>query len=301
MKVFITGISGFVGRHLAEALTAAGHQVTGVGGRRAPAGLDRERIAYISADTTRPGPWQEEASRSDVIVNLAGRTIARRWTRSYKKELLASRIETTRHLAAALGTGGRQALLSASATGYYGDGGEALLTEDSPAGTGFLAELAVDWERAAEAAADRGVRVCRMRFGVVLGPDGGALAEMLPAFRRGLGGPMGGGRQWFSWIHIQDLVEAIVFLMSAEMDGPVNLTAPAPVRQADLARALARRLGKPAFVPAPAPLLRLALGEMATALLASQRVVPRRLTAENFNFRHADIDSALAALLDRTP
>lgn len=298
MKVFITGISGFVGRHLAEALTASGHRVSGVGGRPAPAGLDLERITYLSADTTRPGPWQEEAARAEVIVNLAGRTIARRWTRSYKKELRASRIETTRHLVAALHPEGPQTLLNASATGYYGDGGEAVLTEDSPAGTGFLAELAVDWERAAQAAADRGVRVCRMRFGVVLGPDGGALAEMLPAFRRGLGGPMGGGRQWFSWIHIQDLVDAIVFLMTADMDGAVNLTAPAPVRQADLARALARRLGKPAFVPAPAPLLRLALGEMASALLASQRVVPRRLTAANFNFRHADMDSALGALLD---
>ena len=297
MKVFITGISGFVGRHLAEALAASGHRVIGVGGRLAPAGLDLERIAYISADTTRPGPWQDEASQADVIVNLAGRTISRRWTRSYKKALYASRIETTRHLVAALNPAGRQVLLSASATGYYGDGGEAVLTEDAPAGEGFLAELAADWERAARAAADRGVRVCRMRFGVVLGADGGALAEMLSAFRRGLGGPMGGGRQWFSWIHIQDLVDAIGHLMTADIAGAVNLTAPQPVRQADLARTLARRLGKPAFLPAPAPLLRLALGEMATALLVSQRVVPRRLTDENFDFRYPDIDSALSALV----
>jgi len=298
MKVFVTGISGFIGRHLAKALVASGHQVVGVGGRQAPNGFEDRQIGYIAADTTRPGPWQEEAAQADAIVNLAGRTIARRWTRSYKKELYASRIETTRHLVAALRPGGCRVLLSASATGFYGDGGESALTEDSPAGTGFLAELAVDWERAARAAVDRGVRVCPMRFGVVLGPDGGALAEMLPAFRRGLGGPMGGGRQWFSWIHIQDLVNAIVFLVTADIEGAVNLTAPEPVRQADLARELGRRLGRPAFLPAPAPLLRLALGEMATALLASQRVLPRRLTANHFNFRYPDIDSALSALLD---
>jgi hypothetical protein len=298
MNVFITGISGFVGRHLATALVASGHRVVGVGGRRTPGGLDGENIRYIPADTTRPGPWQEEAAQADIIVNLAGRTIARRWTRSYKKELYDSRIETTRHLAAALRPDGGQVLLSTSATGFYGDGGEGVLTEKSPVGTGFLAELSHDWEQAARTAEDRSARVCCMRFGVVLGADGGALVEMLRAFRRGLGGPLGSGRQWFSWIHIQDLVEAILFLMTADLTGPVNLVAPEPVRQMDLARALGRHLGKPAFIPAPSPLLRLALGEMASALLASQRVVPHRLTAASFNFRYPDIDSALTALLE---
>jgi hypothetical protein len=157
--------------------------------------------------------------------------------------------------------------------------------------------LAVEWERTAQIIAESGAQVCRMRFGVVLGPDGGALAEMLPVFRRGLGGPLGGGRQWFSWIHLQDLVDAILFLITEDIAGPVNLTAPEPVQQGDMARTLARRLGKPAVVPAPAPLLRLGLGEMATALLASQRVVPQRLMAANFNFRFPNIQSALSALV----
>jgi uncharacterized protein (TIGR01777 family) len=298
MKILITGVSGFIGGHLARTLAADGHQITGIGGRKAPAGLDLERIDYIGADTTRPGAWQDKVASADVLINLAGRTIARRWTSAYKKEIHASRIQTTRNLVAAMAPGGRQVLLSASAVGYYGDGGETELTEAAPAGEGFLAELAAGWEQAAQGAADRGARVCRMRFGVVLGTDGGALAQMLPAFRRGLGGPLGGGRQWFSWIHVHDLVSAVVYLMTAtDIDGPVNLVAPQPVRQRDLARDLGRRLGRPAFVPAPGPMLRLVLGELAATLLASQRVIPQRLAAANFKFRYPDIDSALAALV----
>jgi uncharacterized protein (TIGR01777 family) len=297
MNVFITGISGFIGGHLARALTAAGHRVTGIGGRPTAAGLDPAQITYLSADTTRPGDWQDKVAEMDVLVNLAGRSIARRWTPAYKETLCASRIATTRNLVAAMKPGAGQVLLSASAIGFYGDGGEAELTEASPAGEGFLADLAVAWEREAMIAEGLGARVCRMRFGVVLGADGGALAQMLPAFRRGLGGPLGGGRQWFSWIHIDDLVAAILFLMRTEINGAVNLTAPRPVRQKDLARALGRRLGRPAFVPAPATLLRLALGELADTLLASQRVLPQRLGIENFRFRHPDIDSALAVLV----
>ena len=298
MKIFVTGISGFVGRHLARALLAAGHQVTGTGRRERPEGPAHSGFSYLAVDTTRSGDWQEAVALADIVVNLSGATIARRWTRKHKQALYASRIDTTRHLVSAMNPKGRQVLLSASAIGYYGDGGEAKLTEASGAGDDFLARLAQDWETEAMAAAKGGVRVCCMRFGVVLGPDGGALAQMRPAFRRGLGGPLGTGRQWFSWIHIQDLIDAILFLLDApELQGPVNLTASEPVRQKDLARALGRRLGRPARMPTPASVLRLAFGEMAGTLLASQRVVPRRLEDAGFVFRYPTIEKALEALV----
>ncbi len=298
MKIFVTGISGFVGSHLARALLAAGHQVTGTGRRERPEGPAHPGLCYLAVDTTRCGDWQEAVALADVVVNLSGATIARRWTRKYKQALYTSRINTTRHLVSAMNPKGQPVLLSASAIGYYGDGGEAELTEASGAGDDFLAHLARDWEEAALAATARGVRVCCGRFGVVLGPDGGALAQMIPAFRRGLGGPLGTGRQWFSWIHIRDLIDAMLFLINApEFQGPVNLAAPEPVRQQDLARALGQRLGRPARLPTPASVLRLALGEMAGTLLASQRVVPRRLEDAGFVFRYPTIEKALEALV----
>jgi uncharacterized protein (TIGR01777 family) len=297
MKIFITGISGFVGRHLARALLAAGHRVAGTG-RRPLNSLEHPHLDYLSADTTRSGDWQKAVSQADVVINLAGATIARRWTASYKKTLYTSRIETTRHLASAMRGRGGQTLLSASAIGYYGNAGDTELTETAPAGSDFLARLSVDWEEAARtAAAGQDTRVCLMRFGVVLGSDGGALAQMLPAFRRGLGGSLGTGRQWFSWIHIKDLIDAILFLIDeAEIEGPVNLTAPEPVRQRDMARTLGRHLGRPALLPAPASMLRLVLGELTDSLLASQRVVPQRLLEAGFVHRWPTIDGALEEL-----
>ena len=299
MNIFVTGVSGFVGRHLARALLAAGHHVVGTGQRRRVDGLAHADFSYLPADTTRSGDWQKAVSRADVVVNLAGATIARRWSTSYKQTLYASRIDTTGRLVEAMTGREGQVLLSASAIGYYGDGGEAELTEAAAAGNDFLARLARDWEAAALTAAQGGARVCCMRFGVVLGSDGGALVQMLPAFRRGLGGPLGTGRQWFSWIHIRDLIAAILFLIdTADLQGAVNLTAPEPVRQKDLARALGRRLGRPTLLPVPAPMLRLAMGELAGTLLASQRVVPRRIASAGFDFHYPHIDQALEELVD---
>jgi uncharacterized protein (TIGR01777 family) len=254
----------------------------------------------IRADTTQPGPWQQAAAEADWIVNLAGRTIFHRWSEAYKQQIRDSRILTTRNLVAALPGHRPVVLISTSAVGYYGDGADALLAETAPAGNDFLARLSVDWEQAALDATAKGARVAIARFGIVLSADGGALAQMLPAFRWLVGGPLGSGRQWFPWIHMGDLVAAIEFLAGRDdLAGPFNLCAPHPVINRELARTLGRTLGRPAFVPAPAPALRLLMGEMAGVLLAGQRAVPQRLMAAGFQFRYPHLDGALEALLAR--
>ncbi len=234
-------------------------------------------------------------------IHLSGASVAgHRWTPAWKREMVVSRVESTRALAVAL-TRLRQppkALLVASATGIYGDRGDAILDESAETGKGFLAGLCREWEAAAQPAVEAGIRVVHLRFGVVLGP-GGALAKMLPLFRLGLGGRLGSGRQWMSWISLADAVAAVLFVLDTPgLAGPVNLTAPSPVTNAEFTRALGRALHRPAILPAPAFALRLALGQMADeALLSSARAVPNRLTAAGFRFTHPTVDGALAAAL----
>ncbi len=304
MNIVITGGTGFVGRHLAGALLGRGDRVLVLGRTARPAGDAPDGSRLLAADTTRPGDWQEHVSAADAVVNLAGATIFRRWTKARKQEIRDSRILTTRNLVAALPRERSVTLVSASAVGYYGSAGERPLEEAAEGGDDFLARLAVDWEEAAEEAAAGGARVVRARFGVVLARDGGAMGQMLPAFRFFLGGPLGNGRQWFPWIHMADLVGGLLFALDTPaLAGPVNFTAPRPVRNRDFAAALGRALRRPACLPVPAFVLRLALGEFAEALLASQRVMPARLAAAGFDFRYPDIDSALAEIVgapDRT-
>ncbi len=297
MKIVITGASGFVGTALSRFLLDAGHAVTGLGTSRAHPLQSMVRFTWCSADTTRAGAWLATVGEADAVVNLAGRSLFRRWTRSYKQQLVDSRIQTTRHVAGALAGEGKT-LVSTSAVGYYGSCGDEPLSEQSTPGSDFLARLSVDWEDAALAAEKQGVRVAIMRLGVVLGIGGGALAQMLPAFRKFAGGPLASGRQWFSWIHMADLLAAVQFLLDHEdARGAYNFCAPAAVRQKDFARALGRVLGRPAVVPAPSLALRLMLGEVAEVLLASQKMVPDRLIADGFAFRFRDVESALADLL----
>ena len=235
-------------------------------------------------------------------IHLSGANVAaHRWTEPYRREIAASRVDSTRALAKAL-AGLREpprVLLAASATGIYGDRGEELLTEDSEPGTGFLAEVCRAWEAAAEPAVAAGIRVVHLRFGVVLNGGSGALGKMAPLFRLGLGGRLGSGRQWMSWIGLDDVVAAVRFLLrSAEVAGAVNLTAPDPVTNAQFTRALGRQLHRPALLPAPAFALRLALGPMADeAMLASARVMPKRLMEAGFQFAQATIEDALATAL----
>lgn len=304
MRIVVAGGTGFIGRRLCERLANAGHAVTVL--TRDP---DTARARVYHA--VKIIPWQgfrgptEELSKAlggcDVVVNLAGSPIAdKRWTPQTKEQLRQSREGTTTAIVTTLAKLKTRPvlLLNVSAIGFYGPRGDEELTEDAPSGDGFLASLCREWEGAAGAAERLGVRVVTPRIGVVLGRDGGALARMLPIFRLGLGGPLGRGTQWMSWIHVEDLVELLMFLMSNAAGGPVNATAPHPVTNAEFSRTLGRALGKPAFLPAPGFAMKLLLGEMAEELLLTgQRVLPRRAQSLGFHFRFPFIAGALNDIL----
>jgi uncharacterized protein (TIGR01777 family) len=295
MKIFITGGTGFVGKSLAPALVRSGHEVSVL--TRSGKG-DLPGISWIGGDPAQRGKWQESVREHGVVINLAGASIFTRWTEEAKKKIRDSRIQTTRHLLEAMEGGEGKTFFSTSAVGYYGFHGDEDLTEDSPPGGDFLALLARDWEAEAREAEKKGCRVVITRFGIVLGEKGGALGQMIPLFRKYLGGPLGSGRQWFSWIHIEDLTRAFLFLLEhRELSGPVNFTAPNPVRNKELAQALGRVLGRPAFLPAPGFLLRTVLGEFGSILLEGQRVLPGKLLQAGFQFSYPEIDGALRQVI----
>jgi len=297
MKVLVTGASGFVGTHLTGVLLNRNHQVVGLARSLRNKGISHPKYRFIAADTAQPGPWQEALADVDAVVNLAGRSISGRWNEAVKTEIRESRILTTRRVVQGLPPGKPVVLISASGVGFYGNRGDDVLTEEAPAGDDFLARLSKDWEKEALAAAAKGARVVLTRLGVVLGKGGGAMARMIPAFKSFVGGPIGNGRQWFPWIHLEDLSAAMLFLLEhPEISGPVNLCAPEPVTNRDLAVALGRALNRPAVMPAPAFMVRLALGEFADVLLGSQRAVPQKLLQHHFGFRYPEIRSAVNAV-----
>jgi uncharacterized protein len=299
MDIFITGGTGFIGGHLVKSLLSAGHRLTIL--TRSARKSSRPELAYLQSDPRQPGPWQEIAARHDALINLAGASIFRPWTEKNKRLIRDSRIRTTANIAEALSRerSGVSVLISASAIGYYGDRGDEELAEPAPPGDDFLARLAVDWEQEAEKCSSSGVRVLRCRFGIVLGPDGGALAKMKPIFSFGLGCPLGSGNQWFSWVHIQDLINILSFLLDKEeLSGAVNCTAPKPVTNRQLTGELASALRRPAFLPAvPSFLLKTLLGDGAQLVLDSQRVVPRVLQDHGLTFSFTDIHSALKEIM----
>jgi uncharacterized protein (TIGR01777 family) len=298
MRVLITGGSGFVGTNLSRYCLKLGHRVTALGTRESYGRIDHPGFVYHSADTTRPGRWQECVADSDWIFNLAGRTIFHRWTHRYKQQIYDSRILTTRCVVDAFPSRTKAVLISASAVGYYGNGGDTELTESSPGGHDFLASVSRDWEYEANRAEDKGVRVAVARFGIVLGAGGGALARMVPAFRSFVGGPLGDGRQWFPWMHIDDLTAACCLLASREdLHGPFNFCAPVPVRNLEVSQSLGKVLGRPAKMAVPRLALKMMMGEMAEVLLGGQRTVPSRLTAAGFEFRYPQIEGALSDLV----
>jgi len=300
MRVFITGGTGFVGSALTRLLAGEGHEVlllTRSARGRTP---DDPLVRLIEGDPTQTGPWREAAGEADAVVNLAGASIFTRWTSAAKQRMVDSRILTTRHVVQAMAAGPAKprVLVSVSAVGFYGALGDEPVDERAGPGQGFLAQLCQDWEREARVAEECGARVVLTRFGIVLGPSGGALGIMLPLYRFGLGGRLGGGRQGFSWIHLTDLTAALLFCLNhAEISGPVNVTSPNPVTNAELSRALGRVLKRPAVVPAPAFMVRLVLGEFGSMLLTGQRVLPARLLAAGFVHQFPRLEPALAQIL----
>lgn len=299
MTILVTGSSGLIGSALIPALTREGHRV----------------IRLVRAEP-KPGEaairWDPEAGamettglpRLDAVVHLAGENIAGRWTAGKKTRIRNSRVEGTRLLSESLARLPEppNVLVCASATGYYGDRGEELLREESAPGSGFLAEVCREWEAAADVAVQRGIRVVHLRFGLVLSPKGGALAKMLLPFRMGMGGIVGSGRQYWSWIALDDAVSAIHHALTTDtLRGPVNVVSPHPVTNREFTRTLGRVLGRPTPFPVPAFAARLAFGEMADALLlASARVEPAKLLATGYRFRHPELEGALRHLLGKT-
>ena len=282
MRIALTGASGFIGRHLAEYLRERGHTVL--------------PLARASSDPKNPS-W--DIVESDGVVHLAGENIAQRWTKESKERIYQSRVRGTRTLAEALAKRRPECLICASGSAYYGDRGDAVLDEQSGPGTGFLAELTQDWEAAADPARAAGIRVVHLRIGLVLHPDGGALAKMLPAFRAGLGGKLGNGKHYWSWIALPDMLGAIAFLLTnRSVSGPVNMAGPNPVTNAQFTKTLGAVLHRPTFFTAPRFGLRLMMGEMADeALLTSFRILPRRLQEAGFIFNHPELKPALEFLL----
>ena len=303
IRVAVTGSTGLIGRSVVERLEAAGHQVVPVvRGGSARRGGEPERSQSVQWD-----PQAGEIDRAaleglDAVVHLAGEPIAaRRWSPDQKQRIADSRVEGTTVLAEALARLSEppNVLVSASAIGYYGSRGDEILDESSSGGRDFLADVCGDWETAADPARSAGVRVVHPRTGVVLSQSGGALAEMLPFFRLGIGGRIGDGRQWMSWITLHDEVEALLWLLTADVEGPVNLTAPEPVTNRQLTAALGKALRRPTLLPTPKAALWAKLGrELSEALLySSARVTPAVLQDNGFAFAHPDITTGLAAVL----
>jgi uncharacterized protein (TIGR01777 family) len=294
MRILITGGTGFIGQALCPRLEASGHEIFV---------LTRQPHPKLPGGAVRAVTTLDEldAGEFGAVVNLAGAPIGEgRWTAARRRLLLESRIETTSRVVQWMKRSPSRptTLVSASAVGYYGEQGDTPISEDTPPTPGFTHELCSAWEQEAEKATALGVRVCRMRIGVVLDREGGALAKMLPAFRMGAGGRLGSGRHWFPWIHRQDLTAICEWLLAnGTARGAYNCSAPNPVTNAEFTRALGRALGRPTVLPMPEAALRLLFGEMSELLLVSDRMLPQRLLAEGFRFRYSKLDAALDAIL----
>ncbi|HYW41490.1 MAG TPA: TIGR01777 family oxidoreductase [Bryobacteraceae bacterium] len=297
MNITITGASGFIGRRLMKTLAGEGHSLHVLSrhaGTNLPAG-----VRLSAWDCLKGEPPADSLRDADAVIHLAGEPVAQRWTDQAKRLIRETRVTGTRNLVAALSKLERrpQALICASAVGYYGSRGDDILVESSAPGSDYLAEVCQAWENEACAAEGLGMRVVRVRTGLVLGARGGALLRMLPPFKMGVGGKLGDGRQWMPWIHLQDLVDLYQFAAEKPVRGALNGTAPSPVMNADFTRALASALHRPALFPVPKLALSLLFGEMSAILLASQRVQPKEAEAAGFRFRFPQLEAALSDVL----
>jgi uncharacterized protein len=321
MQVVVTGATGFIGRPLCAELVGRGHSVTALSrdAERARATLGpqvrslswgmREERREKSEDRSQKSDveWEQAVAEADAVLNLAGEPVAaRRWTPAIKESVRSSRVEATRSLVEAIEKASRKpsVLVSTSAVGYYGDRGDAEITEESGPGQDFLSETSIQWEAAAERATEFGVRVCRMRLGIVLG-RGSALQKMLyplpipiSPWKLGLGGPLGNGRQWMPWVHLDDVIGLFLWAMTTpDVRGAVNATAPNPVTNAEFSRALGRALHRPAFLPVPSFVPKLLFGEFADSVLTGQRALPTVAQRLGYRFQFPDINSALRSLI----
>lgn len=301
MRVLVTGATGFVGRRLCQVLSDSGCQVTALSRRPEVA---REIVPCLSqVYAWRPveeAPPLESLEPAEAVIHLAGESVVGRWTACKRQAIRESRVLATRNLVAAMGQAKARprTLVSASAIGYYGDQGETELTESMPAASDFLGEVCGHWEREGARAEDAGIRVVHLRIGVVLAAGGGALDAMLPPARFGLGGPLGSGRQWWSWIHREDLIGMVQHVLTGEnLSGPFNATSSNPVRQKDFAKVLGRVLSRPAFLPTPGFALKLFLGGFAVELLSSKKVLPGRIQESGYRFRFPELEPALREIL----
>ncbi len=299
MKIVITGGTGLIGRHLAPRLLSLGHEITVV--TRTP---ERARGLLDPRISLWKGLYdQTSLDGFDAVINLAGEPIAdRRWSSARKERLCQSRWQTTERLVALFKASARPPaiLISGSATGYYGDLGEVVVTEEEPPHNEFTHKLCARWEQIACQAQSDQTRVCLLRTGVVLAPEGGILGKLLPLFRAGLGGPSGSGRQYLPWIHIDDMVNAVIWLLDNNLRGPFNMVSPYPVRNEQFAHTLGHVLGRPALVRAPAFAIRMLMGESSVLVLGGQRALPKRLEAAGFGFRWYDLEEALQDVLAQT-
>ncbi|HET8732351.1 MAG TPA: TIGR01777 family oxidoreductase [Anaeromyxobacteraceae bacterium] len=297
MHVFVTGATGLIGRAACAALLERGHAVTALSRSPGAARALPRGARVLEGDPTAPGSWEDALAACDACLNLAGESLDARWTAERKRRIRESRVRSTARVAAVVAAGGPGVLVSGSAVGFYGDRGDEELDERSAPGQGFLADVCREWEDAAAPAAARG-RVVLLRTGLVFAAEGGALPRMALPFRLLAGGPLGDGAFWQPWIHVSDVVGLVLLaLEDPRARGPLDVVSPAPVRNRELARALGETLRRPARLPTPAAAVRLALGELAGAALASLRVLPRRALELGYGFRFPELGPALRDLL----
>ncbi|HKY06732.1 MAG TPA: TIGR01777 family oxidoreductase, partial [Candidatus Binatia bacterium] len=298
-KIVISGATGFIGSILADRLWNQFHSLVLLS-RKPPSEVGVSKKEWFAWNPPGGGPWEEAIDGADVVINLAGEPIAgKRWSKEQKEKLRSSRIDATRAIVRAIAKAKTKPrfLLNASAVGYYGAHGEETVTEATPAGSDFLSRLCVDWEAEALKAETHGVRVCRIRTGIVLDKGRGALAKMVPPFKMFVGGPLGSGKQYMPWIHIEDEIGLLLFLIEHESArGPFNATAPNPVTMEEFARSLGEALNRPSWVSVPPSALAILTGEMADMLLTGQRAVPDAATKLGYSFKYSTIGAALQSL-----
>lgn len=300
MKIFIAGGTGFVGIHLVRTLVAEGHDIDVLARSEKKKSLLPPQTNIITGTPLKRGGWQNEINKADAVINLTGVNIFARWTSKMKKLIHESRMISTSNIVEAISPeiNKKITFINASAAGYYGFCGDEEKYEDAPPGNDFLAQVCVAWEAEARKAIEKGARVITTRFGVVIGENGGALAKMLPSFRLGIAGKLGHGKQWFPWIHINDLCNAILFLINHyEISGPVNFCTPHPVRNIELTKTLGKILHRPTLIPFPRFVAKLILGELASVIFEGNKMMPGVLAQENFSFRYPFIEDALRDIL----